>query len=130
MTSAALESGECKRMQAESSPEWLTELRALAHRSVIATNMMWLGLAGRRFSENLSFPAKLAECRSVFDLACAFRSYHRAVLEHYEGALTEFRRINLTLASEVPFAGLVSARSAGISSGEQTGHSSVAGRDS
>jgi hypothetical protein len=109
---------------------WLTELRALTHRSMVATNMMWLGLAGRRFSENLSFPAKLGGCKSVPDVVCAFRSYHRAMLEQYEDAVTELGQINLTLASEVPFAGLVSARTARLSPREQTAHSSVVARGS
>ena len=115
MSSASFESRECKGMLAESSPVWLTELRALTHRSMIATNMMWLGLASRRFSENLSFPAKLRECKSALDVLCAFCSYHRAMLEQYEGAVTELRQINLTLATEVPFAGLLPARSARLS---------------
>lgn len=117
-------SRECKGMLAVSSPAWLTELRTLTHRSMISTNMMWLGLASRRFSENLSFPAKLGECKSVLDVVSAFRSHHRAMLEQYEGAVMELRQINLTLASEVPFAGLLPARTAQLSPREQTAHSS------
>jgi hypothetical protein len=130
MSSASFELRECKGTQAESSPAWLAEFGALTHRSMIATGMMWLGLASRRINENLSFPIKLGKCNSVRDVVSTFRSYHRAMLEQYERAVTELRHINLTLASEAPFAGLLSARSARVSSREKTAHSSVAARGS
>jgi hypothetical protein len=130
MSSASLELRECKGMHAESSPAWLAEFGALTHRTMIATSMMWLGLASRRINENVSFPTKLGKCNSARDVVSTFRSYHRVMLEQYERAVTELRHVNLTLASEAAFTGLLPARSARVSSREKTAHSLVAARGS